>query len=152
MSSIQDQIWADDVVYNAASNDDIWSELIEEKDKYKIIKWTYYGKPFNNNFNIKCGNESSIWLEKGVFNPDIYGCLRSKIETFYEIPVLEARYGLSIDELIQCIIYGLSPNFKTQFDIYIYLRFITSKKEFKRNVLKDPGVLYQIAMYKVVKV
>lgn len=153
MNIIQGELWADDEVYETiTSNDDIWYEPPKENDKYKTIKWTYYGKPIDNNHNIKCGGEINIYLEKGVFDPDVYGYLRSKIEEFYKIPVLEARYGLSVDELIRCIMYGLSPNFKTPFDIHIYLHFITSKKEFKRNILKDPGVLYQIAMYKRVKV
>lgn len=153
MSIIQGELWADDEVYETiTSNDDIWYEPDKETDKYKEIKWTYYGKPIDNNFNIKIGGTMRIQLEKGVFKNDIYEELRNKIEELYKIPVLEARYGLSVDELIQCIVYGLSPNFKTPVDMQIYLHLITSKKEFKRNVLKDPGVLYQIAMYKMVKV
>ena len=148
----QDDIWADALVYEVTSNDNIWYELAKNSDNYKKIKWTYYGKPIGNKFNFKSGNVIPIWLEEGVFNPDVYGRLRTKIEKFYKIPELEAHYGLSIDELIQCITYGLSPNFKTLFDLYIYLCYITSKKEFKRNILKDPGVMYQIAMYKRVKV
>ena len=153
MSIIDGELWADDEVYaTITSNDDIWYEPDKETDKYKEIKWTYYGKPFDNNFNIKNGGTIRIQLEKGGFDQNVYVFLRTIIEKLYKLPTLEARYGLSIDELIQCIIYGLSPKFRTLFDLHIYLNFITSKKEFKRNIFKDPEVLYQIAMYKRVKV
>lgn len=82
----------------------------------------------------------------------VYIELLAKIKKFYKIPsTLEARYGLSINELIQCIARGLSSKFETACDMRDYISQIMSKNEFKFKVLIQRDVVHRIEVSKAAK-